>query len=108
MWNFSIGLYLIHIYPNSLLLPAIHGVISSIVVFFASPLIGKWIERTPRLKEIQVSLFLQNASVMCSALCFAFYIWTPIDHDVIRVDFYKNLFQGNYLFRLNFGFHQLA
>ena len=84
MWNFTIGLYFIHLYQDSLLLPAIYGVISSIIVFFASPLIGKWIERTQRLREIQVSLFLQNGSVAISALSFVFYEWAPIDQNVIK------------------------
>ena len=85
MWSFAIGLYFFELYENSLLLPAIYGVISSIIVFFSSPLIGKWIERTPRLREIKVSLFLQNGSVAIGALFFLFHEWTTIDQNVIKL-----------------------
>jgi len=73
MWQFAIGLYFIKLLPGSFILAAIHGVISSSLVFLTAPIIGLWIERTGRLREIQISLFLQNGFVALGAICVAIY-----------------------------------
>ena len=82
MWQFSIGLYFIKLYPGSFLLAAIHGIISSSLVFVTAPIIGHWVERTTRLKEIQISLFLQNGFVSLGAVCVALYEIEAIDRNV--------------------------
>lgn len=68
MWQFAIGLFFIKLHPDSFLLAAIHGVVNSVAVFITAPIIGKWIERTARMREIQICLFLQNGSVVLSAV----------------------------------------
>jgi len=86
MWQFAIGLYFIKLLPGSFLLAAIHGIISSLIVFFAVPIIGLWIERTSRLKEIEISLFLQNGFVALGAICVA----------IFEIDFFdENVFEKN-------------
>ncbi|CAG2162237.1 unnamed protein product [Oppiella nova] len=82
MWQFAIGLYFIKLYPGSFLLAAIHGVISSVLVFVTAPIIGYWIERTSRLKEIRISLFLQNGFVALGAVCVALYEIESIDQNI--------------------------
>lgn len=73
MWQFAIGLYFIHIAPESLFLAAVHGLVSSVTVFLAAPLIGRWIEKTGRMKEAKISLLLQNGGVAISALFVLFF-----------------------------------
>lgn len=84
MWQFAIGLYFIKLHPGSFLLAAIHGIISSMAVFLIAPIIGLWIERTARLKEIKISLFLQNGFVALGALCVALYELELFDQNVIN------------------------
>ncbi len=84
MWQFAIGLYFIKLLPGSFLLAAIHGIISSLIVFLAVPIIGLWIERTSRLKEIEISLFLQNGFVALGALCVAIFEIELFDENVFE------------------------
>jgi hypothetical protein len=50
LWSFAIGLFLVILFPESLQLSAIYGLIlaASILVFGSS--IGLWIDTTPRLR----------------------------------------------------------
>jgi hypothetical protein len=90
MWQFAIGLYFIKLYPGSFLLAAIHGIISSCLVFVTAPIIGFWIERTSRLREIQISILLQNGFVALGAVCVAIYEIQSIDRNVlIEIQFLK-------------------
>jgi hypothetical protein len=84
MWQFAIGLYFIKLLPGSFLLSAIHGIISSLIVFSTAPIIGLWIERTARLKEIQISLYLQNGFVALAALCVVIFELELFDENVFE------------------------
>jgi len=84
MWQFAIGLYFIKLLPGSFLLAAIHGIISSLMVFLVAPIVGLWIERTSRLKEIQISLFLQNGFVALGAICVAIFELDLFDENVFE------------------------
>ena len=50
MWEFSVGLYMINIWPNSLLFAAIYGVAeaSSTVLFGA--IVGQWVDKLTYVK----------------------------------------------------------
>ena len=93
MWQFAIGLYFIKLYPGSFLLAAIHGIISSTLVVLTAPLIGIWIGRTSRLKEIKISLFLQNGFVALGAVCVAIYEVQAIDKRVKMFEFILQIFE---------------
>ncbi|RWS13190.1 solute carrier family 40 member 1-like protein [Dinothrombium tinctorium] len=73
MWEFAVGLLLIRLYPDSLILSAIRGIINSVAIIILSPIIGRWIERCSRLRELKITLFLQNGSIAVSALFVALY-----------------------------------
>lgn len=45
MWEFSVGLYMISIWPDSLLFTAIYGVVESASIALFGSLIGKWVDR---------------------------------------------------------------
>lgn len=45
MWEFSVGLYMISIWPDSLLYAAIYGAVESASIALFGPLIGKWVDK---------------------------------------------------------------
>lgn len=50
MWEFSVGLYMINLWPDSLLLAAIYGVVESASTVIFGPIIGQWVDRLTYLK----------------------------------------------------------
>ncbi|KAE9447575.1 hypothetical protein C3L33_20534, partial [Rhododendron williamsianum] len=64
MWEFSVGLYMIDIWPNSLLLAAVYGVVESGSTALFGPLVGHLIDRLTYLKILQLWLLTQNLSFM--------------------------------------------
>lgn len=52
MWEFSVGLYMINIWPDSLLYAAIYGAVESASTAVFGPIIGRWVNR---LSYVQVS-----------------------------------------------------
>lgn len=55
MWEFSVGLYMINIWPNSLLLAAVYGVVESASTAFLGPSIGQWLDRLTYVKVCSTS-----------------------------------------------------
>ena len=49
MWTFAVALYLVEIQNNSLRLTAVFGFALTISVMLFGALVGKWVDRTPRL-----------------------------------------------------------
>lgn len=76
MWSFAISLFLVSIYPESLLLPAVFGFAVQLAVVVFATLVGDWVDRFSRLTVVFWSLFIQNCLVsLCSvvlALAFSF------------------------------------
>lgn len=64
MWEFSVGLYMISIWPDSLLLAAIYGAVESASTALFGPLIGHWVDRFPYVKVLRLWLVTQNLSFM--------------------------------------------
>lgn len=50
MWTFTAALFLLELFPGTLLLPAIYGFITGICVILMGSVIGEWVDATPRLK----------------------------------------------------------
>lgn len=50
MWEFSVGLYMITLWPDSLMLAAIYGAIESASTAFFGPIVGQWVERSTYVK----------------------------------------------------------
>jgi solute carrier family 40 (iron-regulated transporter), member 1 len=55
MWEFSVALYMISIWPNSLLFTAIYGVVESASIAIFGPFIGALVDR---LTYLQVNSLL--------------------------------------------------
>lgn len=51
MWEFSVGLYMINIWPDSLLFAAVYGVVESASTVMFGPIVGQLVDR---LTYIQV------------------------------------------------------
>ena len=57
MWSFAVGLFYIKLYPDSLRLAAIYGFSASVaIILFGAP-IGRWVDKTARLKGEPASMF---------------------------------------------------
>lgn len=50
MWEFAVGLFMIQVWPTSLLLAAVYGLTESASIALFGVSIGKWVDRNPRLK----------------------------------------------------------
>ncbi|KAI6698565.1 hypothetical protein NL676_018684 [Syzygium grande] len=62
MWEFSVGLYMISIWPDSLLLAAVYGVVESGSIALLGPTIGEWVDKLSYVKVLQLWLMTQNFS----------------------------------------------
>ncbi|XP_027337261.1 solute carrier family 40 member 2-like [Abrus precatorius] len=62
MWEFSVGLYMINIWPDSLLYAAIYGAIESASIALFGPIIGRWVDKLSYVKVLQLWLVTQNLS----------------------------------------------
>lgn len=50
MWEFSVSLYMISIWPDSLMLTAVYGVVESGSTALFGPFIGEWVNRLDYLR----------------------------------------------------------
>ncbi|GFY83849.1 iron regulated 1 [Actinidia rufa] len=64
MWEFSVGLYMIDVCPDSLLLAAVYGVVESASTALFGPLVGQWVDSLTYVKVLQLWLLTQNLSFM--------------------------------------------
>ncbi|KAJ0743269.1 putative ferroportin-1 [Helianthus annuus] len=56
-WEFSVGLYMINIWPDSLLMAAAYGVVESASTTLFGPLVGQWIDNSTYPKGWWLKLF---------------------------------------------------
>lgn len=56
MWQFGVGLFLVIISPDSLFLTALYGFVMGAAVLILGPLVGDWVDRTPRLSGVFIVL----------------------------------------------------
>lgn len=52
VWEFSVGLYMISIWPDSLLFAAIYGAVESASTALFGPLVGHWVDRFTHIKVL--------------------------------------------------------
>ncbi|KAI3474256.1 hypothetical protein Pfo_029044 [Paulownia fortunei] len=64
MWEFSVGLYMINVWPDSLLLAAAYGVVESASTALFGPFIGQWVDKFSYIQVLQLWLLSQNLSFM--------------------------------------------
>ncbi|KAJ8647684.1 hypothetical protein MRB53_000707 [Persea americana] len=64
MWEFSVGLYMINVWPDSLLFAAIYGVVESASTALFGSIVGKWVDRFTYVQVLRMWLLTQNLSFM--------------------------------------------
>ncbi|KAJ1259563.1 hypothetical protein BS78_10G165900 [Paspalum vaginatum] len=62
MWEFSVGLYMIRLWPDSLLFTAIYGVVESSSVAVFGPMVGTLVDRLTYLQVLGLWLLIQSLS----------------------------------------------
>ena len=50
MWGFVVSLFLVILYPGSLLMPAIYGFLVALSVSIFGTVVGDWVDNNPRMK----------------------------------------------------------
>ncbi|KAK4418874.1 Solute carrier family 40 member 2 [Sesamum alatum] len=85
MWEFSVGLYMINVLPDSLLLAAAYGVVESASTALFGPLIGQLVDKLSYIKVLQLWLLNQNLSFMVAGGA------------VIAILVYADLMSANYV-----------
>ncbi|XP_051226391.1 solute carrier family 40 member 1 [Lolium perenne] len=68
MWDFSVGLYMIRVWPDSLLFAAVYGVVecSSVAVF--GPMVGTLVDRLTYLQVLGLWLLVQSLSFIVAGV----------------------------------------
>ena len=66
IWDFSLGIFMNLLNPESLRLAAIQGFVVNICVIFFGSAIGNWIDRNKRLFAAKLFLSIQNITVAVS------------------------------------------
>lgn len=64
MWEFSVGLYMINIWPDSLLFTAVYGVVEATSTALFGPFIGKWVDQLTYMQVLRLWLLTQNLSFL--------------------------------------------
>ncbi|CAM6128922.1 unnamed protein product [Calypogeia fissa] len=68
MWEFAVGLFMIEVWPTSLLLAAVYGLTEAASIAIFGVIVGNWVDRTSRLKVVQISLGVQNSSIIIAGI----------------------------------------
>nr|XP_033800902.1 solute carrier family 40 member 1-like isoform X2 [Geotrypetes seraphini]XP_033800904.1 solute carrier family 40 member 1-like isoform X2 [Geotrypetes seraphini] len=64
MWHFAVSVFLVELYGYSLLLTAVYGLVVSGSVLLLGAIIGNWVDKNSRFRVTQISLIVQNTSVL--------------------------------------------
>nr|CAB3503378.1 unnamed protein product [Digitaria exilis] len=68
MWEFSVGLYMIRIWPGSLLFTAIYGVVESASVAVFGPMVGTLVDKLTYLQVLGPWLLVQSLSFIIAGV----------------------------------------
>nr|CAB3468193.1 unnamed protein product [Digitaria exilis] len=68
MWEFSVGLYMIRIWPGSLLFTAIYGVVESASVAVFGPMVGTLVDKLTYLQVLGLWLLVQSLSFIIAGV----------------------------------------
>ncbi|KAL6841684.1 hypothetical protein ACP4OV_028513 [Aristida adscensionis] len=68
MWEFSVGLYMIRIWPGSLLFTAIYGVVESSSVAVFGPMVGTLVDKLTYLQVLGLWLVVQSLSFIVAGV----------------------------------------
>ncbi|CAH9146853.1 unnamed protein product [Cuscuta epithymum] len=60
MWEFSVGLYMIHLWPNSLLLAAVYGAVETASTALLGPVVGQCVDSLSYTKALKLWLISKS------------------------------------------------
>ena len=92
-WEFAIGLFILEVFPNSLLPVAAYGVAEGLVKMLGGGHAGAWIDRSDRLTAVKKAFALQNVgNALSSAMNWMMIYFTTNnqgfhDHDYVLLVF---------------------
>jgi solute carrier family 40 (iron-regulated transporter), member 1 len=69
-WEFASLVFIVELFPSTLLYASVFGVIETVAGLLAGPYIGAWIDRNQRLPVIRVSVIGQNAVMVVASIVF--------------------------------------
>jgi len=79
MWEFSVGLYMIRIWPGSLLFTAIYGVVESSSVAVFGPMVGTLVDKLTYLQALGLWLLVQSLSfIVAGASVTALFVYDDL------------------------------
>ena len=55
MWSFAVTLFLLRLYPESLLLVGVYGLIMQLAVVVFGTIVGDWVDTNARIKGCYIS-----------------------------------------------------
>ncbi|KAI0497275.1 hypothetical protein KFK09_020498 [Dendrobium nobile] len=68
MWEFSVALYMINIWPDSLLFTAIYGVVEAASTTLLGPAVGTWIEKIAYKQVLRMWLLIRSLSFLSAGV----------------------------------------
>lgn len=71
MWEFAAIVFIVDLYPDSLLYPSIFGLIEKLAAIVFGPSIGRHIDTKDRLQTIRTCIIGQNGSICLASIVFA-------------------------------------
>ncbi|KAG9155898.1 hypothetical protein Leryth_004142 [Lithospermum erythrorhizon] len=80
MWEFSVGLYMINVWPDSLVLSASYGVAESASTTLLGPLIGQMVDKLSYVKILRLWLLSQNLSFMVAGVAVVALLYEELIH----------------------------
>ncbi|XP_019186256.1 PREDICTED: solute carrier family 40 member 2-like isoform X2 [Ipomoea nil] len=84
MWEFSVGLYMINLWPNSLVLAAVYGAVESASTALLGPVVGKWVDKFTYAKVLKLWLLSQNLSfIIAGGAVVSLLVW----EDLMSINF---------------------
>ncbi|KAK4483822.1 hypothetical protein RD792_011029, partial [Penstemon davidsonii] len=84
MWEFCVGLYMINVWPQSLLLAAAYGVVESSSTALFGPFVGEWVDKLSYTQVLRLWLLTQNLSFVVAGSA------------VVAILIYANLMYTNF------------
>jgi iron-regulated transporter 1 len=80
MWEFAGIVFIMEIFPGSLLASSVFGLLETIASMLWGPAMGRYIDRNQRLKVIRLSIVGQNFAIIFAAVVLAFALGRHAEH----------------------------
>ena len=72
MWEFSSVVFMLNLFPNTLLPPSLFGLLETIAGILGSSAIGRFIDSSDRLTAVRTSIVVQNTAICGASILYYF------------------------------------